>query len=122
MSETSQAYRNGLTVLKLWRDDASCLECCWGDRCDEPRHFYRPECPHCAGTGRKPCPDIRKDKAFAWDVLVAYLERGTYIARHCAFEGDHIRGFRVGDAGYPIHHERLEYALYAAVEQLGAEK
>ena len=28
-----------------------CCACCWGDRCDEPRHYYRDECPLCLGTG-----------------------------------------------------------------------
>jgi protein gp37 len=28
-----------------------CTDCCWGDRCDKPSHFHRPECPTCGGTG-----------------------------------------------------------------------
>lgn len=28
-----------------------CDECCNGDRCDEPSHYYRPNCPFCLGTG-----------------------------------------------------------------------
>lgn len=28
-----------------------CDECCNGDRCDDRTHFYRPNCPHCKGTG-----------------------------------------------------------------------
>jgi hypothetical protein len=28
-----------------------CDKCCWGDRCDDPSHFYRPNCPHCEGSG-----------------------------------------------------------------------
>ena len=28
-----------------------CDECCNGDRCDDPTHFNRPNCPHCLGTG-----------------------------------------------------------------------
>jgi hypothetical protein len=28
-----------------------CRFCCWGDRCDDPRHYYRPECPVCRGAG-----------------------------------------------------------------------
>lgn len=28
-----------------------CDECCNKDGCDTPSHYYRPECPHCLGTG-----------------------------------------------------------------------
>ena len=28
-----------------------CGECCWGDRCDDPTHFFRRDCPYCKGTG-----------------------------------------------------------------------
>jgi hypothetical protein len=28
-----------------------CEWCCWGDRCDDPSHYYRPQCPYCQGTG-----------------------------------------------------------------------
>ncbi len=28
-----------------------CDECCNGDRCDDPTHRYRPNCPACLGTG-----------------------------------------------------------------------
>lgn len=28
-----------------------CAHCCNGDRCDDPSHWYRPECPYCRGTG-----------------------------------------------------------------------
>lgn len=31
-----------------------CGACCWGDRCDKPEHYYRPDCPVCKGTGTPP--------------------------------------------------------------------
>lgn len=27
-----------------------CDECCNGDRCDDPSHFYRENCPFCLGS------------------------------------------------------------------------
>ncbi len=35
----------------VW-DEKSCDKCCWGDRCDDSSHYYRPQCPACHGTGR----------------------------------------------------------------------
>ena len=36
-----------------------CTACCWGDHCDKPSHFYRPNCPECKGLGwfanNEPC-------------------------------------------------------------------
>lgn len=28
-----------------------CSECCNGDRCDDPTHYNRDNCPFCLGTG-----------------------------------------------------------------------
>lgn len=28
-----------------------CRNCCWGDRCDNPHHYHRPNCPICRGEG-----------------------------------------------------------------------
>ena len=48
-------------VGKKWLDEDNnelyCDECCWGDRCDSPSHFYRPECPYCLGTGTNKIDD-----------------------------------------------------------------
>lgn len=41
--------------VKVWIDangDKRCDHCCNKDRCDEPGHYYRPECPYCRGTGK----------------------------------------------------------------------
>jgi protein gp37 len=35
-----------------WRGGLGCNHCCNGDRCDDPTHFYRPNCPYCRGTGQ----------------------------------------------------------------------
>lgn len=46
-----------LTRWTMRRSDGKplCAECCWKDgRCDEPRHYYRPECPTCRGAGVRP--------------------------------------------------------------------
>ena len=32
-----------------------CCECCFGDRCDEPRHVHRTSCKACNGTGVRDC-------------------------------------------------------------------
>ncbi len=32
----------------LW----GCNACCNGDRCDNPRHYFRPQCPVCKGTAK----------------------------------------------------------------------
>ena len=29
-----------------------CNACCNGDRCDNPRHYFRPQCPVCKGTAK----------------------------------------------------------------------
>jgi hypothetical protein len=34
-----------------------CTACCWGERCDNPGHYYRPECPVCRGAGWLPKGD-----------------------------------------------------------------
>lgn len=36
---------------RTWDDDKRCAECCTGDRCDDPTHIARSNCPHCMGTG-----------------------------------------------------------------------
>jgi protein gp37 len=46
----------GKVDLSRWatlRSDGKllCCECCYKDGCDEPRHYYRRNCPHCKGTG-----------------------------------------------------------------------
>jgi protein gp37 len=46
----------GKVDLSRWmtlRSDGKllCCECCHKDGCDEPRHYYRRDCPHCKGTG-----------------------------------------------------------------------
>lgn len=38
-------------TLRTWGQGKRCSECCWGDRCDDPTHYYRDNCPHCKGTG-----------------------------------------------------------------------
>lgn len=35
---------------RTWSDSGGKLYCN-GDRCDEPSHYYRPNCPFCLGTG-----------------------------------------------------------------------
>lgn len=35
---------------KVWGGDR-CDHCCNKDRCDDPSHLYRPNCPYCKGTG-----------------------------------------------------------------------
>ena len=37
-----------------------CLKCCNGDRCDDPTHYYRPNCPHCKGTGIATSDNVRE--------------------------------------------------------------
>lgn len=37
-----------------------CDRCCNKDRCDDLSHHYRPECPYCKGTGRRPNPYFKK--------------------------------------------------------------
>lgn len=44
--ETNSGYMNALGVYY------GCDECCNKDRCDDPSHRYRPECPACLGTGQ----------------------------------------------------------------------
>lgn len=34
-----------------WDNIRMCIKCCWGDRCDNYSHYYRPECPFCKATG-----------------------------------------------------------------------
>lgn len=41
-----------LRTFRFSNGNLGCNECCWGDRCDDPTHRFRPECPHCKGTGR----------------------------------------------------------------------
>ncbi len=36
---------------RTWDDGRRCAECCNGDRCDDPTHYSRKDCPHCKGTG-----------------------------------------------------------------------
>ena len=36
---------------RTWNDGWRCNECCTGDRCDDPSHYDRHNCPHCHGTG-----------------------------------------------------------------------
>lgn len=45
--------------IGTWRSDGlpACDHCCWGDRCDDPGHLYRPECHFCHGTGAALKPD-----------------------------------------------------------------
>lgn len=38
-------------TLRTWNDNKRCAECCNGDRCDDPTHHDRANCPHCKGTG-----------------------------------------------------------------------
>lgn len=50
---------------KTWTDtdgDLRCDECCNKDRCDEPSHYYRANCPYCLGTGTNatPSPSLTK--------------------------------------------------------------
>lgn len=50
----TEAHREGAesTGVMLRSDGkALCLNCCWGDRCDEPTHRYRKDCPVCKGAG-----------------------------------------------------------------------
>jgi hypothetical protein len=37
--------------LRTWANGKRCAECCLGDRCNDPTHHYRLQCPHCKGTG-----------------------------------------------------------------------
>lgn len=37
---------------RTWDNDKRCAECCNGDRCDDPTHHDRRNCPYCKGTGR----------------------------------------------------------------------
>ncbi|MCO5109980.1 MAG: hypothetical protein M9929_03935 [Burkholderiaceae bacterium] len=39
------------TELRTWDNGKRCSECCNGDRCDDPTHYDRRQCPHCQGTG-----------------------------------------------------------------------
>lgn len=41
---------------KWWEPDFGCSECCNGDRCDDPTHYDRRNCPYCKGTGRIKIP------------------------------------------------------------------
>lgn len=36
---------------RTWDDGKRCAECCNGDRCDDPTHYDRANCPHCMSTG-----------------------------------------------------------------------
>ena len=36
---------------RTWDDGKRCAECCNGDRCDDPTHYSRQNCPHCKKTG-----------------------------------------------------------------------
>lgn len=38
-------------LRRTWDGGKRCAECCNGDRCDDPSHFDRKDCPHCKGTG-----------------------------------------------------------------------
>ncbi len=127
MREISEKYRAGIAVLGL------------SDRCkcghDWINHRNYRNCETCAyehcrclGYEYVPDVDLRKDKAFAWDVLIAYGERTGLqgAAVFCA------NLWWVGNAalmknGIPEDAVNtgdllLLNALYAAVEQLGAEK
>ena len=35
---------------KTWGGNR-CGHCCHGDRCDDPTHYKRPDCPYCLCTG-----------------------------------------------------------------------
>jgi hypothetical protein len=52
MSDTTTTERRGDEIKGIHASTVLCERCCWGDRCDDPSHFYRPECPFCFGTGR----------------------------------------------------------------------
>ena len=40
---------DGKTFL-LSSGKAGCAECCNGDRCDDPTHYSRENCPYCLGS------------------------------------------------------------------------
>ena len=44
--------KNGKTWSNADKTRHGCDECCNGDRCDEPSHYHRPNCPFCLGTGQ----------------------------------------------------------------------
>jgi hypothetical protein len=44
-----------------------CDECCNGDRCDEPTHKLRPECPYCLGTGEN-LSCVREQENRDWEI------------------------------------------------------
>ena len=48
MSET----RKPLVGWRTWDEGKRCNHCCNGDRCDDPTHLDRGDCPYCLGTGR----------------------------------------------------------------------
>lgn len=40
---------------KFWDEkNERCNHCCNGDRCDDPTHYIRSECPYCRGNGSRP--------------------------------------------------------------------
>ena len=70
MGEISEYWKSkGKTLSdkkigKTWNDDGifRCDECCFGDRCDEPSHYYIDECPYCLGTGIPKVNDIDEEQ------------------------------------------------------------
>jgi hypothetical protein len=54
---------------KTWGEGKRCDECCNGDRCDDPTHLDRENCPHCMSTGWALWTQAGKDD------YVKYLQR-----------------------------------------------
>lgn len=101
---------SGEVVAALWQDwwpvrEAFCTDCCWGDRCDEPRHFYRPNCPKCLGKGKYPVPppDLTEPANFLRALnsigfvtmtferghqFLSYFHRATQVVYACSIDGN----------------------------------
>lgn len=55
--KTEADKRHGRTFQSSFGN--RCAECCNGDRCDDPTHYDRENCPCCLGTGTNAGPCLR---------------------------------------------------------------
>lgn len=54
MNHRSTGRPHVIRTFKLSDGRLGCAECCNGDRCDDPTHYSRENCPYCKGTGLAP--------------------------------------------------------------------